>query len=105
MYAQIKERKEILKKEVLFDIGLGVLRPILAFCVVISHRYNSHYAFGKWKYFHRKTENLYFHVPTFFIMAFYFSHKTFISSNLKKKIRKIAKIIYTLYSLASHFFF
>ena len=105
MYAQIKERKELLKNEVLFDIGLGILRPILAFCVIISHTYNSHYAFGKWKFFHRKTENLYFHVPTFFIMAFYFSHKTLISSNLKKKLERLQRLFipYSLWPLI--FFF
>ena len=94
MYTPIRKKKKKLKNdEVLFDFGLGVLRPILALCVLISHCYNSHYAFGKWKFFLRRTENLYFHVPIFFIMAFYFSHKTFVSSNLKKKSERIQRLI------------
>jgi hypothetical protein len=94
-----------LKNEVLFDIGLGILRPILAFCVIISHCYNPQYAIGKWKFFHGRTQNLYFHVPIFFIMAFYFSHKTFVSSNLKKKNERIQRLIipYALWPIIFYF--
>ena len=94
MYIPIRKKKKNLKNdEVLFDFGLGILRPILALCVLISHCYNSNYAFGKWKFLLTRTENLYFHVPIFFIMAFYFSHKTFVSSDLKKKFERIQRLI------------
>ena len=77
-----KSKKE--KTEFIFDIGLGILRLILAFLVVISHCYNFELATGKWKEIIQKTETLSFHVRLFFMMSFYFSYKTLVSYNYKK---------------------
>jgi peptidoglycan/LPS O-acetylase OafA/YrhL len=54
-----------------FDIGLGVLRAILSFLIVMSHCYDPINAVGYWKLAFNKTEGCYFHVRTFFILSLY----------------------------------
>ena len=75
-----------------FDIGVAILRPILSFLVITTHCYNINNAKGKWKEISEKTDAFWFHIPTFFIISFYFTYKTLISSNYKKKFERIQRL-------------
>lgn len=73
-----------------FDIGLAILRVFISYFVVIAHCYNS----SNSSFIFKKINSLFkTHVLIFFIMAFYFSYKTIISSNLKKKIDRLKRLI------------
>ena len=63
-YDLINKKKEI-------NIGISVLRVILSFMVVLDHLYNK----KKLKKYHYI---LYYHIPTFFLISFYYTHKTLI---------------------------
>ena len=58
-------------------LGVEILRVILCFTVVLDHLYQNT-NFQKYHYI------IYYHIPTFFIISFYFNHKTFCSFNIKK---------------------
>ena len=63
------------------NIGIRILRIFLSFMVVIDHFYNSklvkHYSYI-----------IYYHIPCFFLISFFFTYRTFISFNINKiKIR------------------
>ena len=81
------------KKEIyIYDIGLTILRPILAFLVIMTHCYDYNGAIGKWREIFIKTDNLLYHVQIFFIISFYFSHKTLISLNYKKIFERFQRL-------------
>ena len=86
------KRKNKNKNEFGFDIGLALLRPILAFFVIMTHCYKYKYAKGLWKLLIIKTEKFFFHVPVFFLMSFYFSEKTLSSSQYTKKIKRLERL-------------
>lgn len=91
--------KNIPKKEekFTFDIGVAILRPILAFLVIITHCYNINNAKGKWKEIREKTDAFFFHIPTFFIISFYFTYKTLISSNYKKNLKEYKDYLFLIF--------
>ena len=73
-----------------YDIGLSILRPFFAYIVVMTHCYEHyHYLSNRWKVIYWKTERFFFPVRVFFIMSFYYSHKTLISSNSKRKFKDL----------------
>ena len=53
-----------------YNYGVEILRVFLAFMVVIDHFYKN-----KKKYIY----TLYYHIPTFFIISFYFTYNTLVS--------------------------
>ena len=56
---RIKNKKKEVESK--FNIGLAILRPILSFCVIITHCYNKDILTkGYWKLIIAKTERLYF---------------------------------------------
>ena len=59
------------------NYGISVLRVILSFMVVMDHFYNKK---RKIKFIHI----LYYHIPTFFLISFFYTHKTFTSYNIEK---------------------
>ena len=87
-------KKDNQKKMKEYNVGIGIIRVILSFMVVFDHIYNQ-----KKKYI----RVLYFHIPTFFVISFYFNYNTFISFNIEKiKIRFERLLIpYFLWSLIS----
>ena len=91
-YSKLKTKKKQKNEGIEFNIGLAILRPILAFFVIITHFYNSYLAKGYWKLIFIKTERLHFHVRIFFIMAFYFSYKTIISNDSKKILNRLERL-------------
>jgi fucose 4-O-acetylase-like acetyltransferase len=47
---------------------------------------------GIWTILYLKSRRLYFHIPTFFLMSFYFTQKTLSSSNYKKKFKRFERL-------------
>jgi fucose 4-O-acetylase-like acetyltransferase len=77
----IVKRKEKLNNSIIIKeknvLGIEILRIILCFTVVLDHLYiNTN--FDKFHFI------IYYHIPCFFIISFYFNYKTFISFNIKK---------------------
>jgi len=87
------------KKPREYNVGIGIIRVILSFMVVIDHIYN----YKKKKFIHV----LYFHIPTFFVISFYCNYKTLTSFNIEKiKIRFERLLIpYFLWSIISWIIF
>ena len=80
------------KEKCIYDIGLAILRPILAFFVIMTHCYDYNGATGKWREIIIKANRLRYHVPTFFIISFYFSYKTLTSLNYKKIFERFQRL-------------
>jgi fucose 4-O-acetylase-like acetyltransferase len=59
------------------NYGIAILRVLLAYMVVIDHFYNSK---RKKKFLHI----LYYHIPTFFLLSFYFTYNTLTKFNITK---------------------
>ena len=77
----IIKKKEKLNNSIIIKeknvLGIEILRIILCFSVVLDHLYiNTN--FYKFHYI------IYYHIPSFFVISFYFNYKTFISFNIKK---------------------
>jgi len=86
------ERETIKNEKYIYDIGLAILRPILAFLVVMTHCYDYNGQIGKWRKIIKKTNRFRYHVQIFFIISFYFSHKTLTSLNYKKLFERIQRL-------------
>lgn len=72
-------------------LGVEVLRMILSFLIVVVHCYNKKYIKIKLLYF--PFFCLCFYVPTFFLISFYFSYKTFISRNIVKIKERFLRLL------------
>lgn len=64
-----------IKKE--FNIGIAILRVFLSFMVVMDHMYNK-------KKLKKYLRFLYYHIPSFFLISFYFTYRTLTSFNIPK---------------------
>ena len=74
---------QIIKKEI--NIGISILRVILSLMVVLDHFYNA-------KKMKKYYSILYYHIPTFFVISFYYNYKTltsFNSSKIKSRFKRI----------------
>ena len=66
------------------NYGIAILRVILSFMVVIDHFYKN-----KKKYVYL----LYYHIPTFFLISFYYTHKTLVKKNISKIKLRFERLI------------
>lgn len=87
----IKKDYPLIKKNSELNIGIRVLRVFLSFMVVMDHIYNKK-QLKKYYYI------LYYHIPTFFLISFYFTHKTFISFNIKKIKLRLERLLIPYFS-------
>lgn len=86
----IQNTKIINNDKKYFDIGLSLLRVFICYFVIIAHCYNR----SNSSIIFKKINSLFkTHVLIFFIMGFYFSYKTIISSNPKQKIDRLKRLI------------
>ena len=81
-------RNSIIKR---YNYGLGFLKVFLAFDVIRSHNFNYMSTNNKIILFILKKKKI--HVPSFFIMSFYFMHKELISSNIKIYLKRIERLL------------
>ena len=94
MYIQLRKKiKQFPNQIFYYDIGLAILRPILSFLVIMHHFHDYSLDKGKFKLFFRALHKFEFHVTIFFLMSFYFSHKTLISKDYKKKLERLKRLI------------
>ena len=68
------------------NYGIAFLRVLLSFMVVMDHFYNKK---RKAKFVHI----LYYHIPTFFLMSFYYTNKTFTTFNISKIKLRFQRIV------------
>lgn len=73
------------------NIGISLLRVILSFMVVLDHLYNVK-ILKKYYYI------LYYHIPTFFLISFYFNFRTLTSFNISKIKSRFERILIPYFS-------
>jgi fucose 4-O-acetylase-like acetyltransferase len=66
------------------NYGIAILRVLLSFMVVLDHFYS------KRKYL---LNILYYHIPTFFVLSFYFTYHTFATYNISKIKLRFERIV------------
>ena len=75
----------------LFNYGISLLRMLLSFSVVINHFYE-----------HKKrikfNNILFCHIPTFFLISFYYTYKTLISNDLSKIKARLERLVIPYFS-------
>jgi len=71
----------------IMNLGIEILRMILCFWVITLHYSGKK---NKNKY---KILRAYFHVPTFMMISFYFSYKTFISNDIIKYKARLERLL------------
>ena len=86
---QIHQQKP--KKEKIFNYGLAILKVIMAFLVVNSHNCRTNTTKNKIILYITKERLL--HVPSFFIMSFYFMNKNLLSLNPKIILNRIMRLL------------
>ena len=74
-----------------FNFGFALLKNILAFDVIITHCFNKNTAQNNTILFITKRRKV--HVPSFFILSFYYNYNTLVSSNIKKKIYRLNRLL------------
>jgi len=74
-----------------YNYGLGLLKVILAFCVIRTHNFNYNTIKNKILLYILLYRRI--HVPSFFIMSFYFSHRDLTSSNVKLFLKRIERLL------------
>lgn len=73
------------------NLGISILRVFLSFMVIMDHLYNKK-KLKKILYF------LYYHIPSFFLISFYFNHKTLTSFNSSKIKIRIERLLIPYFS-------
>lgn len=74
-----------------FNFGFALLKNILSFSVIITHCFNNNTTRDNIILFITKRRRI--HVPSFFILSFYFNYNTLVSSDCKKKIERIIRLL------------
>jgi len=71
------------------NYGIAILRVILSFMVVLDHFYN-------YKVLKNYLNILYYHIPTFFVLSFYYTSNYFITFNISKIKSRFERIVIPL---------
>lgn len=87
----LKESLEKTHKKKTFNHGLALLKVILEFLVVRAHKFNKRSTNNKIILYLIKERAL--HVPSFFIMSFYFMCNNLLSLNIKIIINRLMRLI------------
>ena len=74
-----------------FNFGFALLKNYLAFDVIISHCFYTRTKQSDTILFITRRRKI--HVPSFFILSFYFNYNTLISYDIKKKINRIIRLL------------
>ena len=77
-----------------YNLGIQILRVFLSFMVVMDHFYNPD-KLKKYIFF------LYYHIPSFFLISFYFAYNLFSSFNIQKIKLRIERLLipYIIWSI------
>ena len=85
MNVKYNENHELINKTE-YNFGVDFLRVLLSYSVILDHLYNK--SILK-KYFYI----LYYHIPTFLLISFYFTFNTLVSYNIKKIKLRFERLI------------
>ena len=90
---KIKEnsQKENLNHQKLFNYGLAILKSYMAFLVVVAHNFRKETT--KNELLLKFTTNRYLHVPSFFIMSFYFMQKNLLLLKPKIILNRLVRLL------------
>lgn len=78
-----------IKKE--FNIGIAILRVFLSFMVVMDHIYNRQEIKKYLRFLH-------YHIPSFFVISFYFTYRTLTSFNVQKIKLRLERLLIPYFS-------
>ena len=81
---QLKRKKE-------YNFGIGILRVCLSFMVIMDHLYNQ-------KIYNRYIYFFYYHIPTFFLISFFYTFNTLLSFNINKIKGRFERIMIPYFS-------
>ena len=84
-------KKELNKQLYNYNFGFALLKNILAFDVIITHCFNKNKTYNNIIRFITKRRKV--HVPSFFILSFFYNYNTLVSSNIKKKIYRLIRLL------------
>ena len=84
----LKKNEKKLKE---FNYGLAILKTILAFLVIVAHDFNFESTKNKAIIF--ITTNRKHHVPSFYIMSFYFMADNLLSLNFKILLKRLRRLL------------
>lgn len=83
--------KKTAKNIKVYNYGLSILKSYLAFVVIVSHQFSRRTT--KNKIIITIDDNRKIHVPSFFIMSFYFTYHTLLSLNIKKLFSRLLRLL------------
>ena len=83
--------KKTAKNIKVYNYGLSILKSYLAFVVIVSHQFSRRTT--KNKIILTIDDNRKIHVPSFFIMSFYFTYHTLLSLNIKKLFSRLLRLL------------
>ena len=87
MFTNIEDKNNYqLKRKKEYNFGIGILRVCLSFMVIMDHLYN-HKIYRRYVYF------FYYHIPTFFLLSFFYTFNTLISFNINKIKARFERIM------------
>ena len=89
-YKNLTINHSIKPKSKIYDYGLGILKTYLAFLIVASHQFSQKTT--KNEIILMLYDNRNIHVPSFFIMSFYFTCHNLLSLNPKKILNRFIRL-------------
>jgi hypothetical protein len=98
---QFKNLHSIKSKKKIY-LGIEILRMFLSFFIVVVHAFNKYYARSKILLF--PFNALFYYIPTFFVISFFFNYKTFVRKNLDKIKERFLRILIPYYIWPTIFF-
>lgn len=91
MQENIEKKNYQLKRKKEYNIGIGILRVCLSFMVIMDHFYNQE-KYKKYAYF------FYYHIPTFFLLSFFYTFNTLTFYNINKIKSRFERIMIPYFS-------
>ena len=86
MFENIDKNNCQLKRKKKYNLGIGILRVCLSFMVIMDHLYNQ-------KIYNRYVYFFYYHIPTFFLLSFFYTFNTFMPININKIKNRFERIV------------
>ena len=90
LFSQKSPKIKLIKNNKSINFGLSILKLILSFLVVTTHNFIKKTTNNKCILYLTKPRFL--HVPSFFIISFYFTHKNFLSLDYKILLKRLIRL-------------
>ena len=86
MLQNVEKNNYHLKMKKEYNLGIGILRVCLSFIVIMDHLYDQ-------KKYNRYIYFFYYHIPTFFLLSFFYTFNTLLSFNINKIKNRFERIV------------